>query len=507
MASFRANKGGSPESYCSERLAPPPPKRSRLFVAIAVAAPSLLLSSCSFAPPPTRSVAPVPERYFHSTPAGQSIAQIGWQGFIQDEYLRALISVALEENRDIHIAAARVAQARAAWRIQGAGLYPSLDAIGTGTRGRSLIELPGTGPLRYDVEQVTAQVSGGWEIDFWGRLQNLNEAARNRYLASEEGKRAVATGLIAEVASLYLQGREYTGRLALASRTIATREEALRIMRRRYEVGAGSKLEVTQAQTLLAQAQGTYEALEQERHINHNALTVLVGRPVEAALPPLDLVEAQSAITLPAGLPSDLLVQRPDIMAAEYQLRAANADIGAARAAFFPNIRLTGAFGTTSTELDGLFGSGSETWSFTPSITLPLFHGGQLAANLDLASARQVEAVANYEQTVQLAFRDVSNALVQREQLARQIATTSGALSALRERARLAQLRFDNGRSAYLEVLDAQRDLFETEQVLVRLQRAYQAAGVGLYTALGGGFPADNPDKRAPSQQTGEQSQ
>jgi len=194
-------------------------------------------------------------------------------------------------------------------------------------------------------------------------------------------------------------------------------------------------------------------------------------------------------------------------MAAEYQLRAASADIGAARAAFFPNIRLTGAFGTTSTELDGLFGSNSETWSFTPSITLPLFHGGQLAANLDLASARQVEAVANYEQTVQLAFRDVSNALVQREQLAKQIETTSGALGALRERARLAQLRFDNGRSAYLEVLDAQRDLFETEQVLVRLQRAYQSAGVGLYSALGGGFPAQTPAARMTSQQTGEQPQ
>ena len=506
MASFRADKGGSPESYCSERLAPPPPKRCRLFVAFVVAVPSLLLSSCSLAPPSIPSVAPVPERYSQSSPAGHSIAQMGWQDFIQDEYLRALISTALEKNRDIHIASARVAQARAAWRIQGAGLYPSLDAIGTGTRARSLIELPGTGPLRYDVEQITAQVSAGWEIDFWGRLHNLNEAARNRYLASEEGKRAVATGLIAQVASFYLLEREYAGRLALASRTIATREDALRIMRRRYEVGAGSKLEVTQAQILLAQVQSTFEALEQEWQINRNALAVLVGRPLDIALRPLDLMETQSAIALPAGLPSDLLVQRPDIIAAEYQLRAANADIGAARAAFFPSIRLTGAFGTTSTELDGLFGSGSETWNFTPSITLPLFHGGRLAANLDLARARQVEAVANYERTVQIAFRDVSNALVQREQLAKQIGTTRNALNAQRERARLAQLRFDNGRSAYLEVLDAQRDLFETEQVLVRLQRAYQSAGVGLYSALGGGFPAQTA-ARMTSQQTGEQPQ
>jgi len=506
MVSFRADKSGSPDSYCSKRLAPSASKRGGVLAATAIV-PSLLLSGCSFAPQSIRPAAPILEDYSRSNPTGQSIAQIGWHEFFQDEDLRALISTALAENRDMHIAAARVAQARAAWRIQGSGLYPSLNAVGTGTRGRSLIELPGTGPLRYDVEQVTAQVSAGWEIDFWGRLRNLNEAARNRYLASEEGKRAVATGLIAQVASFYLLEREYTGRLALASRTIATREDALRIMRRRYEVGSGSKLEVTQAQTLLAQVQSTFEALEQERQINHNALAVLVGRPLNIALRPLDLMETQSAIALPAGLPSDLLVQRPDIIAAEYQLRAANADIGAARAAFFPNIRLTGAFGTTSTELDGLFGADSEAWNFTPSITLPLFQGGRLAANLDLARARQVEAVADYERTVQIAFRDVSNALVQREQLAKQIETTRGALNALRERARLAQLRFDNGRSAYLEVLDAQRDLFETEQVLVRLQRAYQSAGVGLYSALGGGIPAQTPSARMTSPQTGEQPQ
>jgi len=507
MASLRAGESGNADWYCSDRIASSPPKRGRLSAAIAIIASSLLFSGCSHAPPSIHSAAFFSEHYVQSTPAGQSIAQIGWHEFFRDQDLRELISIALVENRDMRIAAARVAQARAAWRIQGAGLYPSLLAVGTGTRGRSLINLPGTGPLRYDVEQVTAQLSAGWEIDFWGRLRNLNKAARNRYLASEEGRRAVATGLIAQVANFYLLEREYRGRLALASRTIATREDALRIMRRRYEVGAGSKLEVTQAQTLLAQAQGTFEALEQKWQVNRNALALLVGRPLDIALPPLELVEAQPAIALPAGLPSDLLVQRPDIMAAEYQLRATNADIGAARAAFFPNISLTGAFGTTSTELDGLFGSGSKTWNFTPSITLPLFDGGRLAANLNLAKARQIEAVANYERTVQVAFRDVSNALVQREQLAKQIKTTRGALNALRERARLAQLRFDNGRSAYLEVLDAQRDLFESEQVLVRLQSAYQAAGVGLYTALGGGFPAETPGGRVTPQQTGEQPQ
>ena len=334
-------------------------------------------------------------------------------------------------------------------------------------------------------------MSASWEIDFWGRLRNLNDAARNRYLATEEAKRAVATGLIAQVANGYLLEREYEERLALARRTIVTREDSLRIMRRRYEVGSGSKLEMTQAQLLLAQAQDALQALEQDRDVNRNALALLVGRPVEIVPGPLGLAETGPDIALPPGLPSDLLVNRPDIVAAEYQLRAANADIGAARAAFFPNISLTGAFGTASSDLDGLFGDGSRAWSFTPTIALPLFNAGRLSGNLDLAKARQVEAVASYEKTVQGAFRDVSDALVRRRQLALRIDTARSSLDALRERARLAGLRFDNGRSAYLEVLDAQRDLFDTEQALIQLRRAHLASGIALYAALGGGFPAE----------------
>ncbi|WP_231746291.1 MULTISPECIES: efflux transporter outer membrane subunit [Sphingobium] len=448
------------------------------------------LSGCSFAPPNVRPAQPVPQDYPAPAALGASIARIGWHDFFREEHLRALIAAALENNRDIRIAAARVDQARAAWRIEGSALYPELNAVGTGTRGRSIISLPGAGTQSYDIKQVTAQVSASWEIDFWGRLRNLNDAARNRYLATEEAKRAVATGLIAQVANGYLLEREYEERLALARRTIVTREDSLRIMRRRYEVGSGSKLEMTQAQLLLAQAQDALQALEQDRDVNRNALALLVGRPVEIVPGPLGLAETGPDIALPPGLPSDLLVNRPDIVAAEYQLRAANADIGAARAAFFPNISLTGAFGTASSDLDGLFGDGSRAWSFTPTIALPLFNAGRLSGNLDLAKARQVEAVASYEKTVQGAFRDVSDALVRRRQLALRIDTARSSLDALRERARLAGLRFDNGRSAYLEVLDAQRDLFDTEQALIQLRRAHLASGIALYAALGGG-PAE----------------
>ncbi|MCT2398746.1 efflux transporter outer membrane subunit [Novosphingobium mangrovi (ex Huang et al. 2023)] len=450
----------------------------------------LALNACTMAPDYVQPPLPVPERYSPNETEGQTIAALDWRVFFHHEHLRDLISNALANNRDIRLAAARVAEARSAWRIEGSALYPQLDAVGTGTRGRILA----TGTSMYvDAKQVTAQLSASWEIDFWGRLRNMREAARDRYLASEEARRAVATEVVSQVALGYLLELEYAERSALARRSITTREESLRIMRRRFEVGSGSKLDMAQAQVLLAQAQTTLQSLERDRAINRNALALLVGKQVELAREPHGLTEELPDFSLPPGLPSDLLVHRPDIMAAEYQLRAANADIGAARAAFFPNISLTGAYGTSSTELDGLFRDGSRIWSFTPTVALPIFNAGRLKGNLDVAKARQEQAVATYEKTIQSAFRDVSDALVQHTQLKKQIATTRSLLEAQRERARLARLRFDNGRSAYLEVLDAQRDLFDAEQTLVQLQRAELSSLVALYSALGGGFPASRP--------------
>lgn len=461
----------------------------------------LLVSGCSFAPEHVRPALPVPGTYAAQESGAPVIARIGWHDFFREPQLQALIGEALVHNRDIRIATGRVAEARAAWRIEGSVLYPQLDAVATGTRSRtpadlSLIGRPITG------NQIYAQLSAGWEIDFWGRLRNLREAARAQYLATEEARRAVATDLIAQVANGYLLEREYEERVAIATRTITTREESLRIMRRRYEVGSGSKLEMTQAQTLLAQARTTLQALDQDREINRNALALLVGHPVEIVPGPLGLIQAAPDVVLPAGLSSDMLVNRPDIVAAEYALRAANANIGAARAAFLPNISLTGAFGTASSELDGLFKDGSRAWSFTPTISLPIFNAGQLKGNLDVARARRDIAVADYERTVQSAFRDVSDALVRRRQLGLQIDSMRTMLDALRERARLAQLRFDSGRSAYLEVLDAQRDLFDTEQALVQLRRAELASAIALYAALGGGFVA-NPAFDINAPQTG----
>ncbi|WP_304282247.1 efflux transporter outer membrane subunit [Caulobacter segnis] len=456
------------------------------------------MSACSLAPDGHRPPLPTPASYSVASAEGGSIARIGWRDVFREPELQHLIDTALANNRDVRIAAARVAEARAAWRIDGASLYPQLDAVATGARGRTLYNLPQVGVLPVDVRQVSAQLSASWEIDFWGRLGNLRDAARWRYLATEEARRGVASQLIAQVANGYLLERGYEERVALARHSIATREDALRIMRRRYEIGSGSKLDMTQAQALLGQARTTLQGLERDRAVNRNALALLVGAPVEIAPGSLSLTEAPENLSPPAGLPSDLLVNRPDIIAAEHQLRAAEADVGAARAAFLPNISLTGAYGAMSDDLDSLLSGGTEVWNFAPTIAVPLFNAGRLKGNRDVALARREQAVAEYEQTIQSAFRDVSDALVRRQLLQQQITTTREILEAQRERARLAQLRFDNGRSAYLEVLDAQRDLFDAEQGLVELRRAELASIVSLYAALGGGF-ASNPTFDTPS--------
>ena len=412
-----------------------------------------------------------------------------------------MLEQALAHNRDLRIATARVAEARASYRIQGAALYPDLSASAAYSLASDKSQFPfdlggsgGGGDVR--IERLSAQLSTGWEIDFWGRVANLRDAALERYLATEEGRRAVATQLIAQVANGYLLELEYAERIALADGTIATRRDALRIARRRHELGAASKLDRTQAEVLLGQAETALHVLRMERAVNRNALELLVGRPVaiEAGAGHLRTLALDGA--LPPGLPSELLIHRPDIVAAEHGLRAANADIGAARAAFFPNIRLTGATGYSSMEVDGLIDrTGGFVWSFQPQITLPIFDAGQRAGALQAAKARRDAAVAEYEQAIQRAFRDVADAMVRRRELAAQIAPMRTTLAALRERTRLAQLRYDSGKSGYLEVLDAERDRFATEQQLAQLDRAYLAAGVALYAALGGGFAETTPER------------
>ena len=452
----------------------------------------LALSGCiSMAPPYEAPALPVAQHYDADDGRdGLSASATGWQAYFTDTRLQALIEQALENNRDLRTAVLRVEEARAAFGIQRAEIFPHLNA----QAGVSRLSIPADVspfgmPMRVTQYQVGAGVSS-WEIDFWGRVRNLNEAALESYVASDAARRAVALGLIAQVADSYLVLRELDERIALAQQTVDSRTETLRIFSRRVAVGATSRLNQTQVETLLTQAQALLTQLQQARDAQAHGLALLVGKPID--LPPVSepLDEHRMLAELRAGLPSDLLTQRPDIAAAEHRLRAAHASIGAARAAFFPRVALTGAYGTLGPELGNLFAPGTRAWVFAPSISLPLFEGGKLRSNLDLAEARRDLAVAGYEKTVQSAFRDVSDALSARKWLADQLDIAKAALAAQTERARLSQLRFDAGASTFLEVLDAQRDLLAAQQQLVQVRRALLSSRVGLYAALGGGTQA-----------------
>lgn len=410
----------------------------------------------------------------------------GWQDYFVDPRLRALIAEALNNNRDLRGAALRVEEARAAYGIQRSSEFPTLEAGALGIRTRVPASALTGGGLILNA-YVVGLSSLFWELDFWGRVRSLKGAALEQFLATDEARRAATISLVAQVADGYLSLRELDERLLLARQTVASREKTFDIFTRRVEVGSTSKLDLTQVETLLRQAQALSAQLEQARTAQAHALTLLIGAPVDLA-PALDRFDDHAVLDdLRVGLPSSLLRDRPDILAAERQLRAANANIGAARAAFFPRVTLTGTLGTASSELNGLFGAGTGIWAFAPQISLPIFEGGRNRANLDLAKVRSNLAVANYEKTVQAAFREVSDALSARRWLTEQVRIQQATLGAQTERARLARLRYDNGAARFLEVLDAQRDLLTAEQQLVQTRRALLTSRVNLYAALGGG--------------------
>jgi multidrug efflux system outer membrane protein len=440
------------------------------------------------APPYEAPPLPVSEVYGgNGTEQGVSAAAIGWRAYFSDPHLQALITGALDNNRDLRIAMGRVEETRALYGIQRAQQFPAIGAQAGADRSRIPADLSMTGePVQGTQYQVELGLAS-WEIDFWGRIRNLKEAALENYLASDAARRAAAMALVAQVANSYLSLREMDERLVLARRTIASRTESLRIYTRRVQVGSTSGLDLTQVQTLLTQAQALGAQLEQLRAANAQALTLLVGTPVD--LPPRPDSGGEQLVLneLRPGLPSELLTQRPDIVAAEHQLKASHANIGAARAAFFPSVSLTGSFGTASAELNGLFASGSHAWIFSPTISLPIFDGGLRRNNLSLTEARRDLAVASYEKTVQVAFREVADALSARHWLSEQMTIAGTALSVQTERARLTQLRYESGASAFFEVLDAQRDLLSAEQQLVQVRRALLTSRVSLYAALGGG--------------------
>ena len=472
-----------------------------------------LLAGCSLVPPYERPAAPIASHWPDTAGAPgadtTTAADLPWQQFVRDDQLRELIGLALTSNRDLRVAVQNIEQARAQFQIRRADQFPSVGASASGTRSAPNPYQALGGPSVSSSYSVGLGVSA-WELDFFGRVAALKDAALASYLATEEARKSAQISLIASVASTWLQLKTDTELLALAERTLGSREQSLGLIRLRFDHGASSALDLRQAESLAASARATRAQQQRLRAQDINLLTLLVGQPIAPrlipALPAVEAPPAPSALSqpaavvapvaelpafapVPAGLPSELLLRRPDIRAAEQQLIAANAQIGAARANFFPRITLTGSLGRVSSDLDGLFGSGgSRAWSFGPAITLPIFDAGRNQAGLDSALAGRDIAVAQYEKAIQTAFREVADALAGRATLAEQLAALQAQAEAERARFQLTDLRYRNGVASSLDLLDAQRSLFAIEQALAQARLAQRANEVQLYKALGGGW-------------------
>jgi multidrug efflux system outer membrane protein len=472
------------------------------------------LAGCSFVPKYERPEAPVAsawpaEAKVNEPATAVPAADLPWQQFVQDDALRQLIDLGLVANRDLRVALSNIEQARAAYQIRRADQLPSVGLAASGSR---------SAPNPYAAlggGSVASQYTVGlgvsaWELDFFGRVAALKDAALASFLATEESRKSTQIALVAAISNAWLQLKTDTELQALAERTLVTREQSLALTKLRFDHGTSSALDMRQAESLTANARATRAQQVRLRAQDINLLTLLVGQPIPARLiPPVPTTPqaqapsnlAQPATStapsaplpafaeLPAGLPSDLLLRRPDIRAAEQQLISANANIGAARASFFPSITLTGSLGRVSSDLDGLFGSGGQrAWSFGPSLSLPIFDGGRNEANLASAQAARDVAVAQYEKAIQTAFREVADALAGRATLGDQLAALEAQTAAERDRYRLADLRYRNGVASYLDLLDAERSLFSVEQSLAQVRLAQRSNDVALYKALGGGW-------------------
>jgi multidrug efflux system outer membrane protein len=422
---------------------------------------------------------------------GTPAADLGWREFFRDPRLQSLISLSLVNNRDLRVAVQRVEEARAQYGVQRGAQWPS---IGAGIQGQRQ-HLPGNmragGP---DSSSISSSYQAGiglttFEIDLFGRLRNLSEAAYQQYLSTEQAQKSVQITLVGSVAQSYFNLRAAEVQLELTQRTLASRQESYNLVKRRFDGGVASELDLNQSKTLLDTASSDLAQLARARAQALNALVLLVGAPLPEDLPaPATFGRDQLLATVPSGLPSDLLERRPDILAAENQLKAANANIGAARAAFFPTISLTGLLGVASPSLGDLFKGGQGYWSFSPSITTPLFAGGSIREGLNLAKARDNIAVAQYEQSIQQAFREVSDALAGEATYGAQLDAQRALQDSSARTLELSNLRYTNGIDSYLQVQTAQVDFFNAQLSLVQTGLAALINRVELYKALGGGW-------------------
>jgi len=449
------------------------------------------LGGCSMMPAYERPAAPVPDKWTGGMQlkTSQSLTLNDWQKYFPDPRLQALISAALENNRDLRIATARIAEARAQYGIQKADRFPTVNLNATRSASLTPASTSLTGSA-YDYQRNDLNVGiVSYELDFWGRVASLSAYARASYLATEEAQHAFRFSLISDVANAYLSLEEMRERTELAEATVKARAESRELIAKRRELGVSGDVDYLQADGAYQSALADLANLQQQQAAAASLLDLLVGKPVAAIK---DLPEgrklAEQGITpqLLAGLPADVLLRRPDIQSAEQQLIAANANIGAARAAFFPRITLTGSVGTASNSLSGLFDGTNRAWSFQPALVMPLFDAGRTSSGVDLAEARKNIAVAQYEKTIQQAFREVADLLSASDKLNEQLTAQSANAAAQKELLRMVEARYQAGIASQLDVLDAQRQAYAAEQAAVQLRRMWLSNAAQLFKALGG---------------------
>ncbi|KWR87200.1 efflux transporter outer membrane subunit [Cupriavidus sp. IDO] len=456
-----------------------------------------LAAGCSLQPVYQRPAAPVSAAFpageaYQTASAGTGSAtlpatEIGWRDFFADPRLQRLVELALQNNRDLRVAALNVEKVQAQYRIQHAEMFPQVNAGASASATGISDSSSATGAKT--ARNYSVGVSASWEIDFFGRLRSLSDAAFEQYLASAYARQAAEILLVSEIADQYLTTLAYDEQLAVTQSTLETAQAAYKIVKLQFDTGTASELDLRLSETTVEQAQATYAAQVRLRAQAENALVLLVGQPLPPDLPPPVRLGAQPILTdIPAGLPSDLLQRRPDILQAEAALRSENADIGAARAAFFPRISLTGTLGTASAALGGLFAGGSSAWSFIPSLVMPIFTAGANQANLDVATVQKDIGIAQYEKAVQTAFREVADGLAARGTYDNQLAAQQRYTDTQQRRLELANMLYSSGTDSYLSVLTAQTDLYNAQLALVTTRLNRLTSLVDLYRSLGGGW-------------------
>lgn len=460
---------------------------------------ALVLAGCTtMAPDYERPAAPVASEWptgpaydvsDQAVSGSQAAADIDWQDFIVDSRLEKIVRLALDNNRDLRVATLNIERARAQYRIQRADSFPSIGVSGEGASQRMPADVSPSGQAGISRQYTAGIGTSAYELDLFGRVRSLNEDALQRYLATEESRKAAQLSLVAEVAYVYLMLGANQERLQLAEQTLNSQQQSYELIRRSHDLGVASMLDLRQAQTLVESARVDVARFTSQIAQEKNALILLVGERLPDDLLPHEQHDNQVTLTdLKPGLPSEVLLRRPDVLQAERLLQAANANIGAARAAFFPRISLTASAGTTSSALSNLFDGGTGFWNFIPQLHLPIFEGGRNVANLRVSEVDRDIAQAQYEKAIQTAFREVADSLADRGTLDEQLAAQNALVEASADNKALSDARYQGGIDSYLNVLDAERSLYAAQQELITLRLAKNSNHVTLYKVLGGGW-------------------